>query len=223
MKQKLIIFDCDGVLVDSEYVASRVFSEAMLRYGYPITTEESIRRFTGVNERDAREAILKEASIDIPEDYWDQQQPQLHQAYKLELKPLMRPVLEVLQKLQQPRCVASNSSSGYIIKCLTLSEQFAYFSEQTIFSAQQVSSPKPAPDLYLFAAEQMGFAPSDCIVIEDSPAGAQAAIAAGMDLLLFLGGSHANYHWYHDNVKAYNKPIATSCSELLQSLYLLGL
>ena len=87
MSENLVIFDCDGVLVDSEFVSSRIFSEALSGYGYQISVEESIRRFTGVNEHNCRQIIMKESGIDIPIDYWTLQQPLLRKAYETELIP----------------------------------------------------------------------------------------------------------------------------------------
>lgn len=218
MEKKLIIFDCDGVLVDSEYIASCIFSEALTEYGYQISVEESIKKFTGVSEHDARQLIAKEASIDIPENYWTLLLPKLHQAYATGLTSLMQPVLETLALLKISRCVASNSPRSHVTNCLHLSKQANFFKERAIFTSQQVAKPKPAPDLFLFAANEMGFQPEECIVIEDSPAGTQAAIDAGMDVLIFLGGSHASYDWYKDIFTSYNRPIASSCQELLEVL-----
>lgn len=218
MKKKLILFDCDGVLVDSEYVASRVFSEALAPYGYTISTEESIKKFTGVNEQEVRQMIFDESGIDIPENYWALQQSKLLDAYSTELTPLMRPVLEMLEKSHFPRGVASNSSRRHVDHCLKLSQQYSYFSEEFIFTSQQVERPKPAPDLFLFAANRMGFKPEECLVVEDSAAGTQAAIEAGMDVVIFLGGMHTNYEWYKTHIASYKKPIVSDSKDLLRFL-----
>jgi HAD superfamily hydrolase (TIGR01509 family) len=218
MEKKLIIFDCDGVLVDSEFVASRVFSEALSSYGYPISTEESIKRFTGISDEAARQMILKESTVTIPEDYWLLQQSALHKAYEMELTSLMQPVLELLLGLNFPRCVASNSSKGHVRSCLKITNQLDYFSENTIFSAEQVKKPKPAPDLFLFAAKNMGYNPEDCIVVEDSQAGTEAAIHAGMDVMIFLGGTHTKSDWYKSNIEFYKKPIFETSEELASAI-----
>jgi HAD superfamily hydrolase (TIGR01509 family) len=218
MSENLVIFDCDGVLVNSEFIASRVFAEALSTYGYLISIEECIRRFTGINEHACRQMIMKESGINIPADYWALQQPVLLKAYETELTPLMQPVLEVLNTFKVSRCVASNSSRNYVVKCLELTKQIKYFADNSIFTSQQVSKAKPAPDLFLFAAKEMGVRPENCIVVEDSAAGADAAIAAGMHVLVFLGGYHAHFNWYRSQMAIYNKPMLSTCNELLYAI-----
>lgn len=220
MNKKLIIFDCDGVLADSEFVACEIFAEVLSSYGYIITTQECVKKFTGVNEHDAREMIFEESSIKIPKNYWELEQPRLHDAYEKDLKALMQPVLEFLKTSNIERCVASNSSKKHINNCLKITEQSHYFLNENIFSSDQVAKPKPAPDLFLFAAKQMGYEPKDCIVIEDSKAGTQAAINAGMEVFIFLAGSHTKNDAYRTQMEAYNKPIVNSCEELIEALYL---
>lgn len=214
MADKLVIFDCDGVLVDSEYLASVVFVEAVAQYGYTISLEECIRKFTGVNEQACRQMMMEESGIDIPEDYWEKAEHSLARAYETSLVSLMEPVLSMLEKHQIPRCVASNSSRQHVLRCLEFTNQKHYFSENTIFNSKQVARPKPAPDLFLFAAHQMGVSPENCIVVEDSVIGAEAASKAGMEVFLFLGGTHAGFKSYQDKISACNKPMFSSCAEL---------
>ncbi len=216
--KNLIIFDCDGVLVDSEFISCKVFSEALLKYGYPISTEECVKRFTGLNENTCRQMIMEESRINIPPDYWTLEQPNLLKAYETELTPLLQPVLEMLDVLKIPRCVASNGSKNHVLNCLEFTKQLDYFTDKSIFSAQQVQKPKPAPDLFLFAAQEMGVKPENCIVIEDSSTGAHAAIAAGMQVLMFLGGTHARFSWYRSQVAIHDKPMLSTCHELLLSI-----
>lgn len=215
---KLIIFDCDGVLVDSEFILNKVFSEAISGYGYSISIEECIKRFTGVNEHVCRQLIMKESGIDIPVNYWDLQQSILLKAYQTGLNSLLKPVLEILNILKIPRCVASNSSRNHVIYCLDLTKQLYYFNDKSIFTSQQVPKAKPAPDLFLLAAKEMGFQPENCIVIEDSSSGIEAAMAAGMNVISFLGGNHACHCWYQEKIFDYGIPIAKNCDELLYKL-----
>lgn len=216
--KKLVIFDCDGVLVDSEIISNRIDAEALTSMGYPITADESIRRFTGLNAKAVCQIILNESGIDIPLDYLIAQQPIVLKAFEAELVSLIKPVLEAIDKKKISRCVASSSQKNRVIRCLELTEQFMYFNDQSIFTSQQVSNGKPAPDLFLFAANQMGFNPEDCIVIEDSSAGIEAAISAGMDVIGFLGGGHAHHHWYQEKIHSYSVPIARNYNELLRVL-----
>ncbi len=218
MSEKLVIFDCDGVLVDSEFLANKVFVEAMSRYGYSISLEDSIRKFTGINEHTCREMILQEAGIDLPVDYWSSQLPVLQKAYQTALIPLLQPVLETLDQNKISRCVASNSARSHVVHCLEHTKQLKFFNKGAIFSAQQVAKPKPAPDLFLLAAKEMRVDPKNCLVIEDSLAGAQAAISAGMQVLMFLGGSHAQYSFYRNNVATLNRPMLTTCDELSEAI-----
>lgn len=214
MNKKLIIFDCDGVLVDSEFVSSRVFSKVLSSYGYAITPEDCIKRFTGINEHACREMIRQEKGIELPIDYWSLAFPELQEAFKTELTPLMHPVLKLLKEHNFLRCVASNSSKEHIFHCLESTKQLSYFSENSVFSSSQVKKPKPYPDLFLFAAEQMGVPPKDCLVIEDSIIGAQAAKAAGMEVYMFLGGSHAQFHWYQSQVATCNQVMIQNAEAL---------
>lgn len=218
MMNKLVIFDCDGVLVDSEIISNRIDAEALTSFGYPITAEESIKRFTGLNAKAVRKIILNESGIDIPLDYLTSQQPIVMKAFETELSSLIKPVLESINEMKISRCVASSSPRNRVILCLELTEQFIYFNDQSIFTSQQVSNGKPAPDLFLFAANQMGFKTKDCIVIEDSAAGIEAAVSADMRVIAFLGGGHARHDWYQEKIQAYDVPIARNCNELLQVL-----
>jgi HAD superfamily hydrolase (TIGR01509 family) len=215
MATKLVIFDCDGVLVDSEYLCSRIFAEVVTSFGYALSLAESIRRFTGVTAEAARQIIRHEAAVDLPEDYWLAKREVLFDTLQSELNGLMHPVLQQLELWQMARCVASNSDKDHILHCLEVTAQQPYFTEKAIFSAQQVVRGKPAPDLFLLAAEQMGVAPQECLVVEDSPIGVEAALAAGMPVVAFLGGRHAGYEWYVQQMAGYEVPLAHSCDELL--------
>jgi len=218
MTKNLIIFDCDGVLVDSEFVLSKVFSNALLGYGCSISPEECIRKFTGFNEHACRQMIMEESGVNLPLNYWELQQSDIMKAYETELKPLLQPVLEILDTHKISRCVASNSPRKHVLHCLEFTKQINYFTDQSIFTSQQVPRAKPAPDLFLFAANEMGVKPENCIVIEDSSAGARAAIAAGMQVFMFLGGSHAKSEWYRNQLAVHDKPMMSTCHELSHAL-----
>lgn len=214
---KLIIFDCDGVLVDSEILAHQDDVDALLSMGYSITLEESIKRFTGINDNDFKKILHNEADIYISDGFFEQRRKELIKSFELHLNPLIEPVLlQLTDKIQ--KCVASSSSKERVIKALQLTDQFKFFSESTIFVSEQVRRGKPKPDLFIFAAEKMGYLPENCIVIEDSIPGIQAAMAAKMKVIGFLGGRHTQYDWYRQDIEAYKIPIANGHKELLKLL-----
>lgn len=215
----LIIFDCDGVLVDSEILAHQGDIETLLAMGYPITLEESVKRFTGINENGFRQIIFEEAGINIPDEFFEQRKRALLKNFERNLNPLIKSVVLELYEREIKICVASSSPRDRVTEALECTSQMKFFTPSSIFVSQQVKNGKPAPDLFLFAADQMGYLPENCIVIEDSVAGIKAAIVAEMNVIGFLGGSHAQYDWYGQNIKACKVPIAKDSEELLQLLH----
>jgi HAD superfamily hydrolase (TIGR01509 family) len=185
---ELVIFDCDGVLVDSEVLSSRAHAEALTRHGYPITAEQERERFLGVSDREARLAIEAEIGRRLPDDFESQMQQAALQLYAGHLG-LIPHVSETVAALSLRKCVASSGTPEKIRHGLTCAGLYELLAPH-IFSAVQVKRGKPAPDLFLFAAEQMEASAVRCIVIEDSVAGVTAARAAGMTVLGFHGGSH---------------------------------
>jgi len=184
----LIIFDCDGVLVDSEVISSRAHAETLTRHGYPITPDQVLQRFLGVSDREARLAVEAELGRRLPDDFDVQMKHAELRLYEDHLR-LIPHVAETVATLTWPKCVASSGTPEKIrhgLTCAGLYERLA----PHLFSAVQVKRGKPAPDLFLFAAEQMKVRPERCIVIEDSVAGITGACAAGMRVLGFHGGSH---------------------------------
>jgi len=216
MKQ-LVIFDCDGVIVDSEVIMSRIDAKVLTELGYPITVEETLKKFTGISIKTACQMIWEETGKNLLE-ILSSQEPNILKAFEKELMPLVNDVLVRLQEMRISRCVASSSSRHRVIQSLKLTDQLKFFSEDSIFTSQQVSRGKPAPDLFLFAASQMGFAPKNCIVVEDSIAGVEAAKAAEMKVIGFLGGSHTHYEWYKEKMSLFDISLARNASELLEQL-----
>ena len=184
----LIIFDCDGVLVDSEVISCRAHAEMLTRHGYPITSDQVLRRFLGVSDREARRAIESETGRKLPDDFESQVKQATLQFYADDLRPISH-VGAAIAAISLPKCVASSGTPEKIRHGLACAGLYDLLSPH-IFSASQVQLGKPAPDLFLFAAEQMKAAPERCVVIEDSVAGVTGARAAGMTVLGFHGGSH---------------------------------
>jgi HAD superfamily hydrolase (TIGR01509 family) len=184
----LVIFDCDGVLVDSEVISCRAHAATLTRHGYPITADQVLDRFLGVSDREARQTIEAELGRSLPGDFEAQMKQAALQRYADELQ-LVPHIAETIAAIDLPKCVASSGTPEKIRHGLTCAGLYDLLAPH-IFSAGQVKRGKPAPDLFLFAAEQMKASPERCIVIEDSIPGVTGAVAAGMTVLGFHGGSH---------------------------------
>jgi HAD superfamily hydrolase (TIGR01509 family) len=187
-KFDLVIFDCDGVLVDSEVISCRAHADVLTRHGYPITSEQVFDRFLGRSTRQAHLEVEAELGRSMPDDFHAQLRDELFRSFEARLEAV--PFIDrALDAIAPPICVASSGSQERMRVSLGrvgLYDRFA----PNIFSATQVANGKPAPDLFLFAAGHMGAAPGRCLVIEDSIPGIKGARAAGMTVLGFHGGSH---------------------------------
>ncbi|MCW5747534.1 MAG: HAD family phosphatase [Alphaproteobacteria bacterium] len=190
----LIIFDCDGVLVDTEPVANRCFSAAVNREGLDWDVPETMRRLMGRSLKSCVAIVEAELGRALPPDFVERLQAETYAAFQRErvgAVPGVAAAIDALEAAGHRTCVAS---SGEIAKMrLTLGgaglwERFA----GRIFSATEVARGKPFPDLFLRAAREMAEAPAACVVIEDAPAGTQAAIAAGMRALCYVGAPYAD-------------------------------
>lgn len=186
---KLVIFDCDGVLVDSEMLATEVLSEALAAAGFDLGPEDALRLLVGLDAPAQRRLLERRFAMPLPRDFESALLEQLNKAFLSRLLPL--PGIETLiAGLIQPWCVASNSAHDRLTRTFAATGLSATMAGR-VFSADDVANGKPAPDLFLYAAARMGgFAASDCLVIEDSVTGVTAARAAGMRVIGFCGGSH---------------------------------
>ena len=185
----LLIFDCDGVLVDSEPIASRVLADALSEVGFPLTAQQAIDRYTGISLRAVLARVEAEWGRALPADFASRLAARDRAAFAAELQPVAG-VVEMLGALHLPRCVASSGSLEKIRSNLCLTGLLPYF-DPHLFSADRVTRGKPAPDLFLLAAAMMATPPERCVVIEDSVAGVAAARAAGMRVFGFCGAGHA--------------------------------
>jgi HAD superfamily hydrolase (TIGR01509 family) len=185
----LIIFDCDGVLVDSEIIAHTLLAQMMTDLGHPMTTAEAIQKVAGRSLADTLSLIEASLGRSIPDDLGQCYGRLLHERLHRDLKPIAG-VKAAIAALPFPRCVASSSSLERIRLSLEATGLASLFGAN-IFSATQVAHGKPAPDLYLFASSKMGIAPEQCLVIEDSALGVTAGRAAGMKVIGFTGAAHA--------------------------------
>jgi HAD superfamily hydrolase (TIGR01509 family) len=188
----VIIFDCNGVLVDSEPIAAAAAAEEFTRAGFPITPDIIARYFFGRRPADMFAAIETATKRKLPEDFGATLAAATLKRFRAELRAMPHTAY-ALTWLRGPKCVASSSTIDRI-KASLETTGLARFFEPNIFSASDVSRGKPAPDLFLRVAAQTRVPPADCIVVEDSPAGVSAAAAAGMTPIGFVGGSHTGAH-----------------------------
>jgi HAD superfamily hydrolase (TIGR01509 family) len=187
-RPRLIIFDCDGVLVDSEPLAARAYERVYDKHGMPGVNTGIIAQCIGMKQADIIAKIKELTGHQFPAasdgDIWTETKILFSQ----ELKPTPG-ITTFLQALTSDRCVASSSSVERINHSLAVTGLARFFGD-AIYSSSMVKNGKPAPDIFLFAADKMDANPADCIVIEDSPFGIQGAVAAGMTAIGYTGGGH---------------------------------
>ena len=188
---ELVILDCDGVLVDSETISVGVLCELVRKAGGKIADGDGYRLFLGRSMAAVETTLRSEFGLRLSEAQIDAIRDETFRRFGGELQP-MPGIVEALARLEVRRCVASSSSLERIRLSLDLTGLLEML-EPHIYSASMVTRGKPAPDLFLHAAKGMGVRPEDCIVVEDSPAGIEAARQAGMRVFAFTGGSHAGH------------------------------
>lgn len=186
----LIIFDCDGVLVDSEIIAVEIEARVLTEAGFPMTVDDVIETCVGLSYPDMVLLLEQRFGRPVPEALNQQMQQMTLDEFPRHLKPVPG-IAELLTGSTKDRCVASSSDPDRIAMSLGLTGLKPLFSDDRLYSAAMVDNGKPAPDLFLHAAGTLGHAPERCLVIEDSPHGVEAARAAGMDVIGFVGGGHA--------------------------------
>lgn len=204
-RKTLVIFDCDGVLVDSEPIALEVLVDALAAKGVVIDAESASERFLGRSLAHLAGSIRAEFGVDIDAEFLSRMRDSLHTRFRAQLMgiPGVSDLIADLREAQMQWCVASSSQVERVELSLSLTGLLPSFTPH-IFSATMVENGKPAPDLFLHAAHQMGFEPDQCIVVEDSRAGILAAQAAGMRVCAFTGGSHASSEAYRAEMRALN-------------------
>ncbi|WP_085044258.1 HAD family hydrolase [Ensifer aridi] len=185
---KLLIFDCDGVLIDSEIIATAVHVEALARSGYVISADSYNSRFLGMTDEQSYSIIEAESGLRLPKDHQRCVMAEIAKRYASDLKA-MTGVRQALDAINLARCVASSSDPDKLHFALRVTDLYDHFAPN-VFSASEVAYGKPAPDLFLYASEKMNTSVDSCLVIEDSVAGVRAAVAARMRVIGFVGGSH---------------------------------
>jgi len=217
---KLILFDCDGVLVDSEPLAAVAYEHIFAKHGIVIG-REIFARCVGMKQADILAQIETLTGYRLPRD----NEPDIWQETKRLFGKSLQPtkgLTDFLNRLETPRCVASSSSLERINFSLHTTGLDRFFSENTIFSSSMVRQGKPAPDLFLYAAAQCGFLPEQCIVIEDSHFGVQGALRAGMKAIGFTGGSHSDKDHAQRLLANGASAACTSWEDVAEILFALG-
>jgi HAD superfamily hydrolase (TIGR01509 family) len=185
---KALIFDCDGVLIDSEIVVCRLVAESFTRLGHPLAVEDVIRRFAGRPEPDMIAEIERDWGRPVPPEYFDAIRARTAEAYATELRAVPH-AAETLRRIKVPVCVASSSYPEKLrlgLESVGLYDRFA----PNLVSATYVARGKPAPDVFVYAAGWMRTPIAECLVVEDSLPGVRAAKAAGLRVVGFTGGAH---------------------------------
>ena len=215
----LIVWDCDGVLVDSEALLKQGEVEALEKLGFKVTVDDCTRMFSGVSPDQAELNFKNEMGASLPSDFFKKQISGSMDLFRARLRPLMTETVLALHARKIPMCVASGSPRDRVLLCLELAGIRQCFPDNCVFTREMVSKGKPAPDLFLKAAELMGgVSPERCIVIEDASSGIEAARAAKMPVLAYLGGGHAQPSWYSDKIKSYGAPLCYTSQDVLSKL-----
>ena len=205
----LVIFDCDGVLIDSEIIFGRVLGECLIAANFPTTIDEAMMLGIGKNRLTLTADVEARFGRPLPDRFFETMRACVDIAFEQDLR-VIPGIEELLAGLPGRRCVASNSHLERVRHALSVTRLLPLF-EPHVFSASQVARGKPAPDLFLFAARQLDAWPEDCVVIEDSTTGVEAAIAAGMPVVGFCGGSHCS-SGHSDRL------IAAGCSQVFAGM-----
>lgn len=189
MKYKCIIFDCDGVLVDSEIIANKTIVEMAAGLGVEINLDFAIKHFSGVSIEYTKSFIEAKLGHSLPEGFEAEFRKRTYASFKSDLKPI-EGVLDLLPKINVPICVASSGPREKLELSLSTTGLIHFF-ENCIYSSYDINSWKPNPEIFLYAAREMGFQPYECAVIEDSLAGIEAARKGGFDVYgLVHNGNH---------------------------------
>ncbi len=187
-RTELVIFDCDGVLIDSEVISATMLIAALKGYGVEVDLEFVSRRFLGRSYPVVLKEVRDTFGIALPDHFEAGYRARLLAAFERHLT-IMPGVRETIARLGLPSCVATSSSPERVNRSLQLVGLAEVFGPR-VFTSSLVDRGKPAPDLFLFTAARMGVAPARCLVIEDSLNGVQAGLTAGMEVWRYIGGSH---------------------------------
>lgn len=205
---ELFIFDCDGVLVDTEELANRVFIEEITKLGFTLSAEEAWEHFPGTRFAKCVEYVERTNQKKVPEHFLEDYRSKSQYVFDTEMQSVPG-IIPVLESLKLPKVVASNGPMKGIISNLKTTSLYHYFNEEDLFSAYDIQKWKPDPDMHLHVSKVKGVAPAQCLVIEDSEAGITAALAAGMNVIGFT----------HDHRNHKLKPLQITKIEKMEELF----
>jgi beta-phosphoglucomutase-like phosphatase (HAD superfamily) len=197
-RSKLIIWDCDGCLVDSEALLKQAEVDALHKAGFTsVTRDDCNRLFSGFAPEEGAKRFKAEFGKDLPENFFRDQIANSLPLFREKLEGLNTNTVNKLFNDKRPMVVASGSPRDRVLVCLESCGMGNCFQPDEVFTREDVPGRgKPNPDMFLLAASKMGYEPAECVVVEDSAAGVKAALAAGMPVVGFLGGGHATADWY---------------------------
>lgn len=190
MKYKCVIFDCDGVLVDSEKISNHVLIEMFASQGVKLDFNYATEHFSGTSLKEIFSFLEEQTRKELPEGFMEDYRKRTFELFKTNLKPI-NGVEDVLKKLKIPICVASSGPMKKILLNLATTGLVHYFNDN-IFSSYEIKKWKPDPGIFIYAADNMGFKIQDCAVIEDSIAGVKAGIAGGFDVYAYSKPKNKN-------------------------------
>ncbi|HBL98108.1 TPA: hypothetical protein DDZ86_00500 [Candidatus Dependentiae bacterium] len=219
---KLVIFDCDGVLVDSETLSYRIYAEEFAHEGFNKTPEKLMKLMSGFSLDDMLKTVASLRGSPLPPDFKKRLNAHVLTTFKTELQPT-KGIVDLLTALKHhsiPVCIVSNGEADRVECALKSAGLSHFFDKQHRFNVRLVEHGKPAPDLLLYAAHALKINPSECLVIEDSGTGIKAAQAASMAVIGFLGASHAQNNGYKAKIKdAKPSILVNSTQELITTLF----
>lgn len=199
MAFKGVLWDCDGCLIDSEHIACGIAATMLSELGYEITTQNFVDRFCGQSQKHIYGTIQQESGVDyLPLLQKADKKERQRDAFRNELKAITG-IVETLDVINLPMAIASGSEMERLELTLKITDLYERF-DGRIYNSAMVAKGKPAPDVFLYAAQQIGVSPIDCLVIEDSLNGVTAGKAAGMTVFGFTGGSHVLDKQHHEKL-----------------------
>ncbi len=216
---RAVIFDMDGVLVDSEVIVTRIESEMLAALGADISVAEIVATFTGLSDAVMAETLLRDWNVVLPDSFDAERRERTFAAFETDLEAVagIDAALGALVDRDVLLAVASSSSPERIAHSLKLTKLAKYFGEH-LYSAAMVSHGKPAPDLFLFAADKLGVDPGDCVVVEDSAPGVVAGVAACMEVIGFTAGGHCGPEHAQRLIDAGATHVAATAAKLVGRL-----